>query len=129
MSVSKTSGSAAHQRNQPPRKISVGSAMYRSVMIVSASGAVREFSASSENHCSRMDAPSGNDNEASTSVTRGWRREIDPFAFHHQRAPLHLGVNIRDVLAQNADKEKLHRGKEEKADENRCHANRQAVPK
>jgi len=54
--------------------------------------------------------------------------EVDALALHHQRAPLHLGVDCPDILAQNSNRYQLHRAEKEDADDQGSDAHREAVP-
>src|SRR5215472_10245807 len=54
--------------------------------------------------------------------------EVDPFALQRQGPSLHQRVDGADVLAQNSDEKELDGGKQEHADHDRGHADREPVP-
>src|ERR1700686_3402430 len=54
--------------------------------------------------------------------------EIQPFAFHHQRAVVHLRVDVPDVLADDAHEEKLERSQEEHSNGDGRDTQRELVP-
>src|ERR1019366_3384774 len=57
-----------------------------------------------------------------------FRFEVDAFQFDHMGPFLDLGVDGPDILAENADEEKLHRTEKEKPDLQRRQPEAEAVP-